>query len=179
MAKAPLIPPIEITADVKALTKKYGGESFKRANEIALKRTTARALELVRRAFVQGGVDPDTGKPGFWPPKFGGGPILRKTGRYLASITMKFTGGDQPEGKVGTNVPYAKFHEQPGNKADFIEWKPTDRQRAFLFFKLGIRMRKAHKIRLPKRRVFVMPKPWQTELQDVYRRELSDALAKG
>lgn len=139
----------------------------------AMKRATLYLLSKVRRGFVQGGVHPETGKPGYWPETARGNPPLQDTGRLLNSISMRIEGeGDNLSGIVGTNVSYAKYHEQPDNDGGGITFKPSLKQRWYLFFKYGWRLRKDTRIHIPQRRIFVLPKPWRQQVADTYIKEI-------
>ncbi|MFC2085209.1 phage virion morphogenesis protein [Bacteroidota bacterium] len=56
------------------------------------------------------------------------GPILTKTGIMISSIHPFY---DNRVAGVGTNIPYAKTHEQPNNPAGFLEMKSASRSELF------------------------------------------------
>lgn len=176
---------ITVSADIdeKALRAKFSPQKIDRAAKTAITRTTLRVLELIRRGYRAGGVDPETGKTGFWPLKKPlpkdprTQPVLIKTGRLLASITKKVVElNGNWVGTVGTNVPYAIFHDQPWHDKGAIVQIATGRQAAFLRWKFGMKIYKGMKITLPKREIFVMPRPWRDEAVKILNRELMQAL---
>ncbi len=157
--------------DLKRITKRLNdistGSGLQRR---ALKVAGLRLTELIREGVVQGGLNPESGTPGFWAPTVVGNDPLQNSGAFLASINPTLRGqGESMEVLVGTNVPYMKYHEQPGNKLGFIEYPPTLKQRAFLFFKFGWRLKKDTKIRIPTRRTFVTPRTVRSKVIEVYR----------
>ncbi len=139
----------------------------------ALKVASIRLVELVRNGIIQGGLHPESGTPGFWPPTVAGNDPLQNTGAFLASINYVIQGqGEDLQSVVGTNLPYVKYHEQPGNKLGYIEYSPTLKQRWFLFFKFGWRIREGTKIRIPQRRTFVTPRTVRKAVIEAYREAL-------
>lgn len=110
-----------------------------------------------------------------------GGKVLIDTGRYRRSITkgpVAMTGGtlNLP---IGTNVPYAKYHEQPGKQGGATRQRMTAKQ-AFFLRKLGFtRAREGGTIKLPQRRVFVCPRPWVPEFTKIMQTELVSVLNGG
>lgn len=229
----------QIDLDFREYDRSYGPAVVDRASRIGMKRMGVTMLGLVLGGFEAGGVNPETGAPGFWPPrktpdavaeggvkarakavkkairehrfasfeelalagekgekaaarklraktKKGivrrirvGGKVMFDTGRYFDSINASDvkSDADSYEVTVGTNVEYAKYHEQPGNEGDSIKYKATGRQAAFLR-KLGFTVFKGTTITLPKRRVFVAPKPWQEKAGKVFEDEFTKELQR-
>lgn len=190
----------EIEFETGKLKGAFSAKELKEAMRVATKRVLVEAMARIRKGFQVGGYNPVSGAGGYWKKRIVpamalkkklraktregkvtrirvGGLTLVNTGMYRDSITRsepKVT-RDGAEGTIGTNVPYVKFHEQPGNAKGFIEYKATSKQAAFLR-KLGFTVFKGSKITLPQRRVFVMPEPWQRDLSRIFGRELRTAL---
>jgi phage gpG-like protein len=186
---------VKIEFDTSAFERRFSPERLRRAGGVAITAVGVRVLEHTREGFVVGGWNPETGDPGFWPkkkiPDGGGsaqdskgnkrrargqkpgakqrsGNILYDTGRYFNSINLQITKGENPEAVIGTNVEYAKYHEQPGNDAGFTQQKATSKQAGFLRALGYAGVQKGSTITLPQRRVFVMPKPLQDEIKAIY-----------
>lgn len=205
MGKIEKIPGIEIDVDLTKIKKAFSAERIGIAERVAMKRVLVETMARIRKGFQLGGYNPATGAPGFWPKrvvpkgvtaknakKFRaktkggvvarirvGGKVLVNTGRYRDSITASAPTltSDGVQGFVGTNVEYAKHHEQPGNAAGFIKWKASGAQAAFLR-RLGFTVRKGSTITLPQRRVFVMPDPWRVDMADIFGNELNRELQR-
>lgn len=235
---------------------------LEKAQRRALVKSGERLLSLVRRGFREGGVNPQTGQPGFWPErklpdiyqdeierflsrakregtdawaarkkavekvrrerKKGvsayaawlkradlsdskhwakgvrseaeekrrrlnvarekrirvGGRVLMDTGAYYDSISLGDIETDlngTMQITVGTNIPYAKYHEQPWGGEETTQ-TATAKQATFLRGLGFSGVRVGSTITLPARRVFVMPEPWAKELSSIYEREMQRAL---
>ena len=107
------------------------------------------------------------------------GTVMVDTGRYRQSITKSPVSVDSTgsvAGYVGTNVPYAKYHEQVGNEKGFTEQKITGRQAVFLRALGFSGAMPGGTIRLPARRVFVMPPKWAAEYARMVETEMVSVL---
>lgn len=190
---------IAIEFDDSAFRARFSPERIQRAAVRAIKAVGVRVLEHTREGFVVGGWNPETGEPGFWPKKKTteggatdskgnkrrsraaaegkrGGNILYDTGRYFNSINLTVEEGAEPAAFIGTNVEYARYHEQVGNEAGFTQQTATSKQAAFLRALGYAGVHKGSVITLPARRVFVMPKPLREEVTEIYREEFVGAL---
>lgn len=109
-----------------------------------------------------------------------GGKILFDTGRLFDSITVSQVVKDGDGGYsciVGTNVSYAKWHQQPwGGTA--LTYRGTAKQGALLRA-LGFRAGNRPQITLPARRIFVTPKPWVEKCAATAAREIGAVFGKG
>lgn len=189
--------------DLEKLEKRYGAKSVRKAETVSMKRVLKELETRIRMGFQVRGWNPTTGKPRFWPRAVkprrkggrvkegsaktakgvvarirSGGKVLYATGRYQDSIKASDVAmkRDGPEGFIGTNVPYAKYHEQPNNSKGYSVQKATKPQAAFLQ-RLGFEgVRFGTPIKLPQRRVFVMPRPWKNEFASLYAEELIEIL---
>lgn len=201
-----MLPAIDITFDIKTLERNLGAANVRKALRSGALAGQFEYLSRVRQGFEVGGYNPETGEPGFWKPrriptdakgkpikgraktKNGvvrririGGKTLVNNGDYLRSVVaspMTETQGGV-SGFVGTNIPYAKYHEQVGNPHDFIKYNATGKQAAFLRALGFAKVFKGTTITLPKRRVFVIPAKWRKEISAIIAEEATEALNGG
>lgn len=195
MARKPVIvaPVFEAEIDNTALLEQFSKRKVRRQINQALREVGEDYAQRIFKGFAAQGVDPRSGRKGFWPKlkipsgltRKGGrtkrGKILKKSGAYFKSVSPKnarvvIRGSDNDVGmtvKYAGIPKYAQYHEQQGNNAGFTVQIATAKQAAFLR-SLGYRGAKVGSpITLPARKVFVYPPTWRGVHARLFKRVLS------
>lgn len=183
----------EAEFDNTVLLERFGKQRFRVAVNNALRAVGGDYAKRVFEGFAKQGVDPRSGRGGFWPKlkipsgatRKGGrtkrGKILKKSGKYFKSISPKnarvvIKGNDNNKSMTVRyrGLPkYAHHHEQAGNQAGFTKQIATAKQ-AGLLRALGYRGAHAGSvIILPARRVFVYPPTWKGVHAKLFKKVLS------
>lgn len=199
-----MLPAVNVTIDATRFNQRLSPERVKKALRAGTRAAQFEYLSRVRQGFEVGGWNPETGEGGFWKPrrvptdKEGnpikgraklrngtvvririGGRTLVNTGSYVRSINasplQETASGVSGFVGVGSEVPYAKFHEQVGNPRDSIQYRPKPGQIGVMR-KLGFTVGKNTIVTLPKRRVFVSPASWRKDMSRIIAEEATEAL---
>lgn len=163
----------------------------------ATKRASTQLHANIRRGFVDGGYDPETGAPGAWPKrktpespgraKDAAGVVrnintsqrtLWDSGRLMDSInvTEPTATNDGYESSIGTSVEYAQYHQQQGRLGDVLESAITGKRAAFLQALGFTKARKGGTVKLPARPFLIYPEKWQRQITNIWVRELRAAI---
>lgn len=109
-----------------------------------------------------------------------GKPVMTDTGHYQSAIRAAPTRTRKGGTIVVTarGVGYAKYHEQANNFAGFTITKITAKMAKELRARGFTKAKEGGKVKLPARRVFVMPDPWKQKLAAIIKLGASTALRR-
>lgn len=183
----------EVEVNTDGLTR-FASNRMKVATNKALDAVGRDYAKRVLAGFKAEGVDPRSGRTGYWPKlkipsgptKKGGrtsrGKILKKSGKYLQAVGQPSIVLRSKQGGAGVqtafrNLPaYAQYHEQQGNAVGYTQQKASAKQAAFLRY-LGFRgVHEGSIITLPARRVFVYPPTWRAASKRLFQRVFKEAI---
>ena len=180
-------PGFQVEIDDTELRQRFSRQRFGRAVNNALRAVGVDYANRLFDGFKAEGVDPQSGRKGFWPKlkipagptRAGGrtkrGKILKKSGAYLKSVEPKnarIVIRGNPDNKTMSvrydQVPdYAQYHETG------VRQTASARQAAFLRHLGYLGAHEGSIINMPARRVFVYPPTWRGVSARIFKRELA------